>query len=57
MTYLEAETMGRSQPLPKKYFWQRMLWKINKSLAGPPAPIAKHALCHCGRFFCGKIDH
>ena len=56
MTYFEAETKLQSQSQPKKHFWQQLLWKINKRLAGPPAPIEKHAVCHCGRFFCGEHD-
>jgi hypothetical protein len=57
MTFLEAENSSPNHPSPKKYFWQRVLWKINKIFSGPPVPIAKHTPCHCGRFFCGEKDH
>ena len=42
MTFLEAENSSPNHPGPKKYFWQRVLWKINKIFSGPPVPIAKH---------------
>ena len=57
MTYLEAENTEPNRHDPGKYFWHRILWKINKVLSGPPVPIAKHTPCHCGRFFCGERDH
>ena len=57
MAYLEAENTEPNRHDPGKYFWHRILWKINKVLSGPPVPIAKYTPCHCGRFFCGERDH
>ena len=57
MAFMEDEHWINTERQPKKHFWKRIFWTINKNMFWNIGPRAQNNLCQCGRYYCDGTDH
>ena len=57
MAYMKDEHLINTQIRPKKHFWKRIFWTINRNMIWNIGLRAQNHLCQCGRYYCDGTDH